>query len=185
MCAPLSTHANRGPDSRTAYASRSAWMSSFVVSSSRASSPGCGVTTVGADRAVRVPDASTRAFRPSASTTSGAASSLTSFRATSTAPCATVRPGPKTTASNSLATSRISSVTFDASVCDGFSGKPDHDSRRELRLDDRRDRLGNRKRDVAGAHALRSHSSKHSRPREIARACDNQHASAHVLVGIR
>src|SRR5438034_96315 len=78
---------------------------------SRAISPGWGVTTVGAERrsASLAPFSradGARAFKPSASTSSGVGHRRTSSRTNDRVPASWPRPGPRTTASRSLARAR-------------------------------------------------------------------------------
>ena len=68
------------------------------VPSSRASSPACGVSTVGAGRLASVSSAPAWAFRPSASSSSGRSAEAAISRAASSASSARPKPGPRSIA---------------------------------------------------------------------------------------
>ena len=106
-----------------AWCRRARPISSASTSSSRASSPACGVRIVGQRRPRSSSTRPAMAFSPSASITSGTSIRWTSSRASACAPGLRPSPGPSTTASARATAATAASIASGVSA-PSASGRP-------------------------------------------------------------
>ena len=147
-------------------------------SSSRASSPACGVRTVGARRDRRAPSRPAWAFRPSASRTSGSSACAVSARAKS-AP-AGPRPGPSTSAPPRRASSSTVSTPSASSEPSRVGQRPRH-RLEQADLEHERQRRRDAGGDVSGAGAHRRLGDQARRPGQPGGAAGNEDVAAREL----